>query len=624
MPQPAPDVEPSKPGRSKSWRLVYWSALAGLWCVIGLAGLTFYHALDLPDTDDMWKIGHEAELSLYSESDELIARRGRRGGRPLRYADLPQDLVHAVIAIEDRRFFDHFGLDPRGLARAMLVNLRAGRAVQGGSTLTQQLAKNVFLTPERSLKRKIQELLLAFWLEARFSKQDLIALYLNRVYFGAGAYGVQAAAETYFNRPVQSLTTGEAALLAGLLKAPSRYAPTRNPEGARARAQLVLAAMHQTGHLTKVQADEWAKTPLSVVNRLSDAAHYAVDWTLDQLPDFVGRPKADLDIITTLDPRLQLAAEKAIRHVLDDQGAARDATQAAMVVMHPDGAIRAMVGGRSYADSPYNRATVARRQPGSAFKPIVYLAALENGLTAEKEYEDEPITIEGWQPKNYDETYRGTVTARQALSQSLNTVAVKISEATGRDTIIDMARRLGITTPLRAHPSLALGAYEVTLLQLTAAYAHFANGGTQTVPHIISTVVSGSGDVLYDRITPLALPVVAPHHIGTLNQMLQAAVEEGTGQRARLSGLEIAGKTGTSQNWRDAWFIGYSGALVVGVWVGNDDGRPMKRVTGSGLPAQIWNRFMAGQKQLSAEVKLPGGPAPKGGLKGLLQRLFGN
>ena len=617
--------EAQKPSRkSRLWRGLYWSLLFGLWGAIALAALVFIYALDLPDTDDLWKIGAQAELSIYSAEDELIARRGRRGGQPLRYEDLPEDLVAAVTAIEDRRFFSHFGLDPYGLARAVLANVRAGRTVQGGSTLTQQLAKNVFLTPERTFKRKVQELLLAFWLEARFTKQDILALYLNRVYFGAGAYGVQAAAETYFNRPVQSLTTGEAALLAGLLKAPSRYAPTRNPQAARGRARVVLQAMRETGHLTAAEMAAWAAQPVSIVNRSSDAAHYAVDWTLDQLPDFVGRPKADLDIITTVDPRLQLAAEQAIKKVLAAQGPARNAGQAAMVVMTPQGAIRALVGGRSYADSPYNRATVARRQPGSAFKPIVYLAALENGLSPQAVYQDAPLTINGWQPKNYDEKYRGAVTASEALAQSLNTVAVQVSEQTGRVQVIDMARRLGLATPMRAHPSLALGAYEVTLLQLTTAYAHFANGGIQTVPHIISTVLSGSGDVLYDRMSPVALPVVAPHHIGAMNKMLRQAVMRGTGRAARLDGVDIAGKTGTSQNWRDAWFIGYSGALVVGVWVGNDDGSAMNKVTGSGLPAQIWRAFMAGQKDISAEVSLPGGPPPQGGLRGLLNRLFGN
>lgn len=610
--------------KKRSWRWLYWGFIALIWVAIGLGIVVFTYALDLPDTDDLWKVGAQAELSIYSSDDELIARRGRRGGQPLRFDDLPSDLIAAVTAIEDRRFFTHIGLDPRGLARAIIANIKAGRTVQGGSTLTQQLAKNVFLTPERSLKRKIQELLLAFWLEARFSKNDILALYLNRVYFGAGAYGVQAAAETYFNRPVQSLTTGEAALLAGLLKAPSRYAPTRNREAARARTQLVLNAMYETGHIDKQALAYWAAAPVSIVNRSSDAAHYAVDWTLDQLPDFVGRPKADLDIITTLDPRLQLAAERAVRDVLQANSVTRNARQAAMVVMRPDGAILALVGGRSYTASPFNRATMARRQPGSAFKPFVYLAAIENGLRAEDEFDDAPLEIDGWRPKNYDGEHRGRMSAATALAQSVNTVAVQISEQTGRDKVIDVARRLGLRVPTQAHPSLALGAYEVSLLQLTGAYAHFANGGIRSVPHIITTVLSSTGDVLYDRTTPLALPIIAPHHIGALNDMLRRVVEDGTGRRARLSGIDIAGKTGTSQNWRDAWFIGYSGALVVGVWVGNDDGQAMSKVAGSGLPAQIWHHFMSEHKSLSAEMPLPGGAPPKGGLGGLLQRLFGN
>ncbi len=608
-------------------RLLYWVLVLAIWAGIALGGLVFYYALDLPDTDELWKIGADTELSVYSVEDELIARRGRRGGQPLQYSDFPPALVQAVTAIEDRRFFDHFGLDVRGLSRAMLINLRAWRVVQGGSTLTQQLAKNVFLTPNRTFKRKVQELLLAFWLEAQFTKQDLLALYLNRVYFGAGAYGVQAAAETYFNRPVQNLTIGEAALLAGLLKAPSRYAPTHNPKGAQARAQLVLAAMRDVGHLEPDQAEAWMNTPVVIVNRSSDAVHYAVDWTLDQLPDFVGRPRADLDIVTTLDPRLQLAAERSIKKLLTAHGEKRKASQAAMVVMTPDGAIRAMVGGASYTQSTFNRATSALRQPGSAFKPIVYLAALEDGLKASDIYQDVPITVEKWSPKNYDGKHRGAISAQDALGQSINTVAVQINEATGRNKTIEMARRLGISARLRPHPSLALGAFEVSLLQLTTAYAHFANGGKQTLPHIISTVVTASGNVLYERSPPSRLPVIEPLHVGALNQMLRAAVYEGTGKKARVKNIDIAGKTGTSQNWRDAWFVGYSGALVVGVWVGNDDNSAMNRVTGGGLPAQIWHDFMTNQKSLSAEVSLPSGSQlerVKDGVRGLFDRLFGD
>lgn len=606
-------------------RFVYWGLVMALWFGLAVGVLVFYYALDLPDTDDLWKTGSQPELSIYARDDGLVARRGRRGGRPMRFEDFPSHLVQAVIAIEDRRFFSHFGLDPRGLARAMAVNLRQGRLAQGGSTLTQQLAKNVFLTPERSFKRKVQELLLAFWLEAHFSKQDILALYLNRVYFGSGAYGVQAAAETYFNRPVQNLTHVEAAMLAGLLKAPSRYAPTRDPAAAAQRARIVIAAMRDAGFISMQEANVMAAQNITITNRSTDGAHYAVDWTLDQLPDFVGRPRADLDVMTTLDRPMQLAAERAINQVLAAQGEARQAGQAAMVVMTPDGAIRAMIGGRAYGKSQFNRAVQARRQPGSAFKPLVYLAALENGLEPGDRYQDAPLSINGWSPKNYDGSYRGAVTAGEALAHSLNTVAVQISEQTGRDKVIDMARRLGLSGRLRAHPSLALGTFEVNLLQLTTAYAHFANGGQQVVPHIIQAVISSSGQILYDRLTPVSLPVVDGRHIGALNNMLRAVMTVGTGRAAHIDGVALAGKTGTSQNWRDAWFIGYSGALVVGVWVGNDDGAAMARVTGGGLPAQIFARFMDEQKELAASVALPEGGLPaSGGIGGLLRRLFGD
>ena len=606
-------------------RFAYWGLVGFLWLGLAIGALIFYYALDLPDTDDLWKTGSQPELSIYARDDGLVARRGRRGGRPMRFDDFPPHLVEAVIAIEDRRFFSHFGLDPRGLLRALAVNMRQGRLAQGGSTLTQQLAKNVFLTPERSFKRKVQELLLAFWLEAHFSKQDILALYLNRVYFGSGAYGVQAAAETYFSRPVQNLTRVEAAMLAGLLKAPSRYAPTRDPAAAARRARIVIAAMQDAGFINAELAAEMAGQDIIITNRSTDGAHYAVDWTLDQLPDFVGRPRADLDVMTTLDRPMQLAAERAINRVLAAQGEARQAGQAAMVVMTPDGAIRAMVGGRAYGKSQFNRAVQALRQPGSAFKPVVYLAALENGLAAGDVFDDAPLSINGWSPKNYDGRYRGAVTAGEAMAHSLNTVAVQISEQTGRDKVIDMARRLGLSGRLRAHPSLALGTFEVSLLQLTAAYAHFANGGQQVVPHIIQAVISSSGQSLYDRLAPVALPVVDGRHIGVLNNMLRAVMTIGTGRAARLDGIALAGKTGTSQNWRDAWFIGYSGALVVGVWVGNDDGAAMARVSGGGLPAEIFAAFMAEQKELAASVALPEGALPKsGGIGALLLRLFGD
>jgi len=407
------------------------------------------------------------------------------------------------------------------------------------------------------------------------------------------------------------------------LKAPSRYAPSRDLQAAQARAAVVVEAMQAVGHLTREEAAALIADPARPARRSRDAAHYAVDWTLDQLPDFVGRPRADLDIITSLDPQMQLAAEAAIASVMDEAGAARQAEQAAMVVMAPDGAVLAMVGGRTYARSSFNRAVQAKRQPGSAFKPFIYLAALENGLKPSDSYEDAPLSIGDWSPKNYDEGYAGRMSAAQALARSVNTIAVRINEQTGRQKTIDMARRLGLTGRLRAHPSLALGSFEVSLLELTAAYAHFANGGYRVVPHIIHTVISASGDVLYDRLPPAPLPSVAAHHIGALNAMLRQSITDGTGRAALVQGLDMAGKTGTSQNWRDAWFIGYTGNLVVGVWVGNDDGRPMQRVSGGTLPARIWAHFMKQNIDFAATAALPEAAPPKSGLGGLFDRLFG-
>lgn len=615
-----PDPAPKKRGAVA--RGLYWLTFLGLWVGIGLAGLVGYYALDLPDTRQLWQIENQPEFKFYGANEKSIARRGRLNGRPLLYRDLPPHLVQAVIAIEDRRFYDHFGIDFRGFGRAIFANLRASGMVAGGSTLTQQLAKNVFLTPERTIKRKVQELLLSFWMEATLSKEDIITLYMNRVYFGAGAYGIFAAAETYFGRPVQELTLGESAILAGLLKAPSRLAPTRNPDGARDRASLVLQSMLEIG---AISPEMLAKDPLSkvrVVTRSSDTAHYAVDWAMELLPDFVGRPRTDLDIITTIDPVLQVAAEKAALQVLDEFGEARNAQQVAMVVMTPEGAVRALIGGRSYVKSQYNRAVLAKRQPGSAFKPIVYLAGLEAGLEPMSMINDGPVTIEGWSPQNYDGEYNGDVSLTQALAQSLNTVAAQVTERAGRDRVIDVARRVGVTSYLAPHPSIALGVFEVSLLELTTVYATIANNGFRTFPYVIEEVISANGDELYKRQIGAVVPAISQKNVDKIQDMLVSAVDRGTGRAAQIKGLRVGGKTGTTQNWRDAWFVGMSGDLVVGVWVGNDDATPMKRVTGGFIPAQIWKKFMVARQSISDTAPLGlGAGAPKK-RRGLFDWLF--
>lgn len=604
-------------------RLCYWLALILLWAGIGAAGLVGYYALDLPDTQALWRVESSPEFRFYGAEGKLLARRGRLMGRPLLYRDLPPHLVQAVIAIEDRRFYDHFGVDPRGLARAMFSNLRSGAVVAGGSTLTQQLAKNVFLQPERTLKRKVQELILAFWLEATLSKEEILALYMNRVYFGAGAYGVHAAAETYFNRSVPQLNLGESAILAGLLKAPSRLAPNHNPEGARARARLVLQAMVETGYISHAQVETDPLASVSVVTRSNDTAHYAIDWALELLPDYIGRPRSDLDIMTTIDPVMQYAAEQAARQILDRDGAGRDVSQVAMIVMTPQGAVRAMVGGRSYEKSQFNRAILAQRQPGSAFKPIVYLAALEAGYTPNDVMQDAPFSVGDWSPQNYDKLYRGPVSVRDALANSLNTVAAQLSEAVGREKVIETARRLGITSRLQAHPSIALGVFELSLLELTTVYATIANNGYRSFPYIVEEVVSHSGAELYSRRVGAAAPVIAPRDVAYLQDMLVAGVEQGTGRAAAVDGLRIGGKTGTSQTWRDAWFVGMTGDLVIGVWVGNDDSSPMKGVTGGSIPARIFKAFVETQSQMTPMAPL-GQDEPTKKSRGLFDWLFGN
>jgi penicillin-binding protein 1A len=603
--------------------IVYWLIVLGLWVGIGLGGLVGYYAMDLPDTAELWQVENRPEFRFYGDGETLLARRGRLNGRPLLYEDLPPDLVNAVISIEDRRFWDHFGLDPRGFARAMFNNIRAGAMVQGGSTLTQQLAKNVFLTPDRTIKRKVQELLLAFWLEAQLSKEEILALYMNRVYFGAGAYGVHAAAETYYDRPVQELSLGEAAILAGLLKAPSRLAPNRNPDGAKARAKLVLQAMVDNGAISQSRLAAAPLASVQIVTRSSDTAHYAIDWALEQLPEYVGRPRSDLDIVTTINPALQLAAERAAQNILKNYGGNGKASQVAMVVMTPQGQIRALVGGKSYRESQYNRAIMSKRQPGSAFKPIIYLAGLEKGMTPDTIFTDEPFTVEGWTPSNYSDEYLGDVTMRESLAKSVNTVAAQISERAGRDHVIDVARRLGVTSYLASQPSIALGVFELSLLELTSVYATLAQDGFKTFPHIIDQVVSHAGSVLYERKAGALLPVIQADHVAAIRDMLEYSVENGTGKRAQLDGIRVGGKTGTSQNWRDAWFIGYTPDLVAGVWVGNDDGTPMNRVAGSSLPAMIWHDFMEARLEFMP-APVEGESQPKAKRKGLFNWLFGD
>jgi penicillin-binding protein 1A len=559
-----------------------------------IAATLAYYTLRIPDPMALRLKGQAPVVRVLAADGSLLSERG--GGDAYLPIDLmPPHLIDAVIATEDRRFFKHWGIDPSGMIRAAFTNLSQGRLAQGGSTLTQQLAKNLFLGSERTWARKIEEVILALWLEVRLGKRNILELYLNRVYFGAGAYGVETAAQRFFAKSARHVTLGEAAMLAGLLKAPSKYSPTFHPPMARERANNVLAKMVDAGFISKEAGEEAAReTPQfsGLVQPTRSGVEYAVDAALERMPALVAALPGDLVIETTIDPELQHRAQGLVQAALSNERASANAGQAAMVFLDTNGAIRALVGGRSYAESQFNRAIKARRQPGSAFKMFVYLAALESGLTPDSPVLDLPILGSGWSPRNEGAGYRGSVTLRDALALSMNAAAARLNMTVGPRTTAAVAQRLGIRSPLRADASLALGTSEVTLIELTGAYGVLANGGRSVDTHIVRRIRTAAGKVLYERRPEPAKVLVAPAHVIAMNDMLGAVLSSGTGKRAALPGHASAGKTGTSQDFRDAWFVGYAGEFVAGVWVGNDDGRPMHRVMGGSLPARLWRDIM--------------------------------
>ena len=585
----------------------YWGAVASLWGLIAVVGIVLWYGLQLPHTSTWAVPQRPPNVQIVSTDGALIGNRGDTGGEAVRIEHLPAHMANAVIAIEDRRFRNHFGLDPIGLTRAMSRNIRARRLVEGGSTLTQQLAKNMFLTPERSFKRKVQELVLALWLEAKFSKDEILEMYLNRVYFGAGAYGVDAAALRYFAKSARLVTVPEAAMLAGLLRAPSYYSPVRNPQRARDRAAAVLAAMARAGFISPDMEKSARKNPARIAARpASRSENYIADWVMDRLPSYLGAVNQDIVVQTTVDSRLQRAAEAALVVGLETRGKELGVGNGALVAIDGTGAIRAMVGGRDYAASQFNRATQARRQPGSAFKPFVYLAAIERGLSPDSVRVDEPVRFGNWEPKNYSNKYSGPVTLRTALALSINTIAAKLADEVGPAAVVETAHRMGINSALEPNASIALGTSEVTLLEMAAAYTPFANGGFAVLPHAISSITTADGNVVFERQGSGFGQVVAPDGIAMMNDMLQATLEVGTGRKAAIDGWPAAGKTGTSQDFRDAWFIGYTANLTAGVWLGNDDSTPTKRASGGNLPAEIWHDFMTGAHQGVPVATLPG------------------
>ena len=596
---------------------------------LGLGGGIVAVALAIPafhDTSEDWLKKQDLAVAFLDRTGAEVGRRGILHDDSVPIAQMPSYLIQAVLSTEDRRFFDHYGIDPIGTARALTVNASSSGVVQGGSTLTQQLAKNLFLSNERTVGRKIKEAYLALWLEHHLSKREILQTYLDRVYMGGGTFGIQAASEFYFGKSVRDVTLPEAAMLAGLFKAPTKYAPHINLPAARARAGDVLSNLVDAGYMTEGQVYPARRNPATPVDRTREVAP---DWYLDYAYDEI-RKLAEagklgssrvLTVRTALDSAIQARSEAVIEDQLREKGPSYHAKQSAMVLMEPDGAVRAIVGGRDYGASQFNRATVAQRQPGSSFKPFVYLTALETGkFKPTTLVTDSPVCIGNWCVRNYEGEQMGTLPLWAALAHSLNTVAVKLSIAigngspkAGRAKIIETAHSLGITTPLEDTVSLPVGADVVTVLDMATAYAAFANGGKRVQPYAAVEIRDGHGDLVYrhDRDGPQPRQVAPAADVATLNTMLARVVTDGTGRAARLDDAVAAGKTGTTNNYRDAWFCGFTGSYVAAVWYGNDDYAPMDKVTGGTLPAATWHDVMQFAHQ-GIEPRAPFGLGPAG------------
>lgn len=571
-----------------------WLFVAGLWVAL-IGGLTLaWFARELPDITEQMIFQRRPTITIMANDGTIIDRYGDIKGETVSVKDLPPHVPQAILAVEDRRFYHHFGIDPFGVLRAFGVNIVSGGFVQGGSTITQQLAKNLFLSRDRTLKRKVQEAMLALWLETKLSKDEILSAYMNRVYLGSGAYGIDAAARVYFNKPAKELTIREAATIAGLLKAPSRYSPSANPSLSAQRTRVVLNAMKEAGFLDEKEFTKLDKMPPSPPRKPSsgDTIRYFTDYIVGQVEGVMGLPEEDIIVETTLDRDIQAAAESAVTKAVLTYGETYKLSQSAALVMGLDGSIVAMVGGRDYDISEYNRVTNSLRSPGSSFKPIVYLSALEHGWNPQSTIVDEPITEGKYRPQNYGNEYYGEVTLTQALTRSLNTVAVNLMKSVGPTEVIGLARRLGITADLEPNLSLALGSSGVPMMEMVTAYATLGRGGVAVEPFSIVSIKKTDGTILYEQPTErTARQVVNRGYVYQITGMMQSVVQHGTGMAAQGPYM-AAGKTGTSQDFRDAWFIGFTNNYAAAVWVGNDDNSPMKRVTGGLVPAPAWRQIM--------------------------------
>ena len=600
---------PAKPQRTPLQAMLYWGTVLGVWGLIFIVAFFAVFASDLPDTSKLYDVKRQPSINYLDRSGALLAVRGSQYAPPVDIDALPKFVPAAFVAIEDRQFYHHFGFNPWGIIRSLAWNLTHDGPQRGGSTITQQLARNLFLSPAQNYRRKAQELILAVWLELKFSKKQILALYMNRVYFGAGAYGIEAASQRYFNKPANQLTIGESALLAGMMKGPSRYSPVSASERAARRATVVLDEMVRIRAITADQRDEAFKTPVQVSATLANQrAQYFTDYVDAQVRALVGEQLEDLVVETTLDLPIQVAAERSVK--LGVEGHIKQGVQqAALVAIDGEGRIRAYVGGADYGETQFDRATTARRQAGSAFKPFVYLTAMEQGRTPAVTVVDEPVKIGNWEPKNYTNKFLGSMTLQTALAQSINTVAARLANEVGTGNVASTARRLGINSKIQLDPSMALGAVEVSPLEMSQAYAPFSNGGFLAKGYGIERIRTASGKVLYDHsVEKVSRPaVIGSPALQYMNQMMRQVVSSGTGTRAKVPGYDIAGKTGTTSDYRDAWFVGYTGGFVTAVWTGKDDNTPMKRVTGGGAPAEIWRNFMTASLPRLKATQIPGG-----------------
>ncbi|MBI1360963.1 MAG: PBP1A family penicillin-binding protein [Alphaproteobacteria bacterium] len=608
--EPDPDVSPIATW-DYWWPIFLRTGVTGVLVgvvTLGLLWNTLFAQMPvLPSKDALWEMNREPAVQFVDAKGDTIAVRGPHYGHAVKLADLPPHVVNAFIAAEDKRFLTHEGVDAVAVVRATLSNVRAGHTVQGASTITQQLVKNLFLTPDQTLKRKAQEARLAYELEHMLTKDEILDLYLNRIYLGAGAYGLDAAAHTYFDTSPQDLTIAESAMLAAFPKAPTRFASTADTPAAKQRQIYVLDQMVDAHFITPEQGASAKRQTLHFASDKPDVfAGHALDYAFDQVHSLMSSPPADLVVQLSLDLDLQAKTQKAVDDGLKTMGAEKHASEAAALLVDTSGAIRAMVGGKDYNKSQFNRAVQARRQPGSSFKMFVYAAALEAGLRPGSVRYDEPISIGNWRPRNYGGSYRGAVTLSEALAESLNTVAAEVGDEVGMDKVTDLARRFGVRSELHNYPSVALGSDEVTLLDMVTGYGVLAKDGLQMAPYIIQSISDSRGDVLFQQPATESPRIYDQKLAEDMTGMLSRVVVQGTGRAAQVPGWEVAGKTGTSQDWRDAWFIGYNTKYVGGVWVGNDNDTPMTKVTGGEMPARIWSAMMAGALDGVTPEPLPG------------------